>query len=68
MRSDDLEAVQVSGSVALATAFGLFLDVKDRSSWSPTPFQAIEDSNAAIRSDGPQRKPVASDSLESART
>jgi hypothetical protein len=35
MRRDDLEAVQVSGKVTLATAFGLFLDVKGRRLFVP---------------------------------
>jgi len=35
MRPDDLEAVQVSGKVALATAFGLFLDAKGRRLFFP---------------------------------
>ena len=36
MRPDDLDAVQVSGNVTLATAFGLFLDVKGRRLFIPS--------------------------------
>ena len=37
MRPDDHEAVQVSGNVTLATAFGLFLDVEGRRLFVPNP-------------------------------
>jgi len=37
MRPDDLEPVQVSGRVARATAFGLFLNVKGRRLFVPNP-------------------------------
>ena len=35
MRPDDLEALPISGNVTLATAFGLFLDVKGRRLFVP---------------------------------
>ena len=35
MRPDDLEALPVRGNVTLATAFGLFLDVKGRRLFVP---------------------------------
>jgi hypothetical protein len=37
MRPDELEAMQVSGTVTLATAFGLFLDVQGRRLFVPNP-------------------------------
>jgi len=35
MRPDDFETLPISGSVTLATAFGLFLDVKGRRLFVP---------------------------------
>ena len=37
MRADDLQVLPVSGNVILATAFGVFLDVKGRRLFVPNP-------------------------------
>jgi hypothetical protein len=48
MRADDHQVLPVSGNVILATAFGVFLDVKGRRLFVPNPMlPATEDSNAA---------------------